>query len=149
MRPTLFCLLGGSYYFSSSLIMTNDIEALIDYYEREKQLERERVISSLEYAFVSAYRKMVPGADRIEEIRASIDIKKGKTTMFANLTVVADDDVQDKFNEVALSLAQKKNPEIQLEETLELNVTPKNFDRIAVQTAKPVSYTHLTLPTIA
>ena len=136
MRPTLFCLLGGSYYFSSSLIMTNDIEALIDYYEREKQLERERVISSLEYAFVSAYRKMVPGADRIEEIRASIDIKKGKTTMFANLTVVADDDVQDKFNEVALSLAQKKNPEIQLEETLELNVTPKNFDRIAVQTAK-------------
>ncbi len=116
--------------------MTNDIVALIEYYEREKQLERERVVSALEFAFVSAYRKMVPGADRIEEIRASIDLKKGETTIYANLTVVADDDVQDKFNEVAISLAKKKNPEIEMDEKLELNVTPKNFDRIAVQTAK-------------
>lgn len=116
--------------------MTNDIVALIEYYEREKQLERERVIAALEYAFVSAYRKMVPGADKIEEIRASIDLKKGKTTIYANLTVVADDDVVDKFNEVAQSLAQKKEPEIQIDDTLELNVTPQNFDRIAVQTAK-------------
>lgn len=116
--------------------MTNDIVALIEYYEREKQLERERVVSALEFAFVSAYRKMVPGADRIEEIRASIDLKKGQTTIYANLTVVADDDVQDKFNEVAISLAKKKNPEIEMDEKLELNVTPKNFDRIAVQTAK-------------
>ena len=116
--------------------MTNDIVALIEYYEREKQLERERVVSALEYAFVSAYRKMVPGADRIEEIRASIDLKKGATTIYANLTVVADDDVQDKFNEVAISLAQKKEPGIEMDQKLELNVTPKNFDRIAVQTAK-------------
>jgi len=116
--------------------MTNDIVALIEYYEREKQLERTRVVAALEYAFVSAYRKMVPGADRIEEIRADINLKKGFTTIYANLAVVADDDVQDKFNEVAISLAQKKNPEIQIDEKLELNVTPKNFDRIAVQTAK-------------
>ncbi len=116
--------------------MTNDIVALIEYYEREKQLERDRVIAALEYAFVSAYRKMVPGAESIEEIRASIDLKKGKTTIFAKLTVVANDDVVDKFNEVALELAQKKQPDIKLDDTLEFNITPKNFDRIAVQTAK-------------
>lgn len=116
--------------------MTNDIVALIEYYEREKQLERDRVIGALEYAFVSAYRKMVPGADKIEEIRAEIDLKKGKTTIHAQLTVVEDDDVVDKFNEVAHSLAQKKEPEIALGDTLEFNITPKNFDRIAVQTAK-------------
>jgi len=116
--------------------MTNDIVALIEYYEREKQLERDRVVAALEFAFVSAYRKMVPGADRIEEIRASINLKKGKTTIFANLTVVADDDVIDKFNEVGVSLAKKKEPEIEMDQKLELNVTPQNFDRIAVQTAK-------------
>ena len=116
--------------------MTNDILALIEYYEREKQLERASVVAALEYAFVSAYRKRVPGAEKIEEIRASINLKKGKTTIYAKLTVVADDDVVDKFNEVGISLAQKKDSEIQIGDQLEFNVTPQNFDRIAVQTAK-------------
>jgi N utilization substance protein A len=46
--------------------MTNDIEALIDYYEREKAIDRSRVVAALEYAFCAAYRKMVPGAENIE-----------------------------------------------------------------------------------
>ena len=50
--------------------------------------------------------------------------------------MVADDDHQDKFNEVPISLARRKNPEAQLDDTVEFNVTPKNFGRIAVQTAK-------------
>lgn len=116
--------------------MTNDIVALIEYYEREKQLEPERILAALQYAFLSAYRKMVPGADNIEELRADIDTKKGGTKIYANLTVVADDDYIDKFNEVPISTAQKVDPSAELEGKVEFNVTPANFDRIAVQTAK-------------
>jgi len=116
--------------------MTNDIVALIDYYEREKSIDRDKVVASLEYAFLSAYRKMVNGADAIEELRAEIDPKRGETNMIATLTVVEDDDYQDKWNEVPLKLASKGNPTIQVGETIDLNVTPKNFGRIAVQTAK-------------
>ena len=116
--------------------MTNDTVALIDYYEKEKGIARDKVLAALEFAFISAYRKMVPGADAIETLRADVDTRKGDTVIFASLTVVADDDYVDKFNEVPLSLAQKNKPEAQLADRVDFNVTPKNFGRIATQTAK-------------
>ncbi len=116
--------------------MTNDIVALIEYYEKEKGIDREKVVAALEFAFISAYRKMVPGADAIETLRAAVDTKKGETKIYAILTVVADDDYADKFNEVPMATALKKNAGAQLADIQEFNVTPKDFGRIAVQTAK-------------
>jgi transcription termination/antitermination protein NusA len=116
--------------------MTNDIVALIEYYEKEKGIDREKIVAALEFSFISAYRKMVPGAEAIETLRAEVNTKKGETRIFASLTVVADDDYADKFNEVPLATARKKNPEAKLEDVQEFNVTPKDFGRIAVQTAK-------------
>ncbi len=116
--------------------MTNDIVALIDYYEKEKGIAREKVVSALQYAFISAYRKMVPGSDSIDSIRAEINTRKGETTIYASLEVVDDDDYKDKFNEVPLSLAIKKQPDVAVGDRLDFNVTPKNFGRIATQTAK-------------
>ncbi|MEI8038011.1 MAG: transcription termination factor NusA [Verrucomicrobiota bacterium] len=116
--------------------MTNDIVALIEYYEKEKGIDREKVVAALEFAFISAYRKMVPGADAIEVLRADVNLRKGETRIFAGLTVVADDDHKDKFNQVPLSTALKKNPDAQPGDIQEFNVTPKDFGRIAVQTAK-------------
>lgn len=116
--------------------MTNDIVALIDYYEKEKGIDRDKVLAALEFAFISAYRKMVPGADAIEELRADIDMRKGDTAIYASLTVVADDDYIDKFNEVPVSLARKNKPDAELGDAVDFNVTPKNFGRIATQTAK-------------
>ncbi len=116
--------------------MTNDIVALIDYYEKEKAIDRDKVVAALEFAFISAYRKMVPGADAIDTLRAEVNTKKGETKIFASLTVVADEDYADKFNEVPLSTAQKKAATAQVGDMQEFNVTPKDFGRIAVQTAK-------------
>ncbi|HEX5790356.1 MAG TPA: NusA N-terminal domain-containing protein [Luteolibacter sp.] len=116
--------------------MTNDIVALIEYYEKEKGIDRDKVVAALEFAFISAYRKMVAGADAIENLRADINLRKGETRIFATLTVAADEDYRDKFNQVPLSTAQKKNPDAKPGDPLEFNVTPKDFGRIAVQTAK-------------
>ncbi len=116
--------------------MTNDIVALIEYYEKEKGIDRDKVVAALEFAFISAYRKMVPGADAIETLRAAVDTKKGETKIYASLTVVADEEYSDKFNEVPMATAVKKNAEAQPGDIQEFNVTPKDFGRIAVQTAK-------------
>lgn len=116
--------------------MTTDIVALIEFYEKEKAIDRSRVVEALEYAFCSAYRKMVPGADAIESLRADINEKKGDTRIFASLEVVADDDYIDKFNEVPLQIALKKQDGAIIGDRLDFDVTPKNFGRIAVQTAK-------------
>ncbi len=116
--------------------MTNDIVALIDFYEREKAIDRSRVIAALEYAFCAAYRKMVPGAEKIFTLKAEIDLKKGNTKIFGSMQVVADEDYRDKFNQVPLSTAIKKNPLAQPGDSIDFNITPKDFGRIAVQTAK-------------
>jgi len=116
--------------------MTNDIVALIDYYEKEKGIDRDKVVAALEYAFISAYRKMVPGADAIEVLRADVNTKKGETRIHATLKVVSDDDYVDKFNEVPVTLAGKRRPGVEAGEEMEFDVTPKDFGRIAVQTAK-------------
>lgn len=116
--------------------MTNDIVALIEYYEKEKGIDRDKVVAALEFAFISAYRKMVPGAEAIETLRADVNTKKGETRIFASLTVCADEEYKDKFNQVPLSTAVKKNPAAQPGDIQEFNVTPKDFGRIAVQTAK-------------
>ena len=132
----LFCVSRHRNARHSQAAMTNDIVALIEYYEKEKGIDREKIVAALEYAFISAYRKMVPGAEAIETLRADIDLKKGETRIFASLTAVADEDYQDKFNEVPLATAQRKKPNVQAGDILEFNVTPKDFGRIAVQTAK-------------
>lgn len=116
--------------------MTNDITALVDFYEREKELPREKILNALEHAFLSAYRKMVPGAEHIQDLFCEIDPHKGRVRIFAEVVVVADGDVVDKYNEVPLTLAKKLDPEAEIESVVRANVTPKDFGRIAIQTAR-------------
>ena len=116
--------------------MTNDIKALIDYYEREKGLSREKILLALESAFLSAYRKMVPGSGSINYLRAGINVDKGKVRIFADLEVVPDEEYSDKFNQIPLSLAVKLDKNAVLHDLLPTNITPKGFGRIAVQTAR-------------
>ena len=116
--------------------MTNDIKALIDYYEREKGLSREKILLALESAFLSAYRKMVPGSGSINYLRAEINVDKGKVRIFADLEVVPDEEYADKFNQIPLSLAVKLDKNAVLHDLLPTNITPKGFGRIAVQTAR-------------
>ncbi len=116
--------------------MTNDIKALIDYYEREKGLSREKILLALESAFLSAYRKMVPGSGSINYLRAEINVDKGKVRIFADLEVVPDEEYSDKCNQIPLSLAVKLDKNAVLHDLLPTNITPKGFGRIAVQTAR-------------
>lgn len=117
-----------------------DISALIDFYVREKDLTRERVIQALEASFLTAYNKMVPGADRIQNIRAVINPQKNSVKIKAEMVVVPDEDVVDPYNEIKLSVAEqlyaRKGKSVQPGDSITLNITPQDFGRIAVQTAR-------------
>lgn len=119
---------------------STDISALIDYYVREKDLTRERVTQALEASFLTAYSKMVPGAERIHHIRAIVNPQKGTVKIKADMTVTPDDDIKDPYNEVKLSVAEalyaRKGKEVQPGDVVTLNITPRDFGRIAVQTAR-------------
>ena len=74
---------------------------------------------------VSAAKRAVGPA---RELRCEIDRKDGDIRAFATLIVV--ETVTDKQNEISLDSAQRFKPDAQLEEELEVEVTPKNFGRI-------------------
>ena len=120
---------------------TTDITALIDYYVREKDLTRERVIQALEASFLTAYSKMVPGADRIQNIHADINTQKGTVKIKADMTVVNDGELADSFNEIPLGTAKLICAKAKMEEckpgdVISVNITPRDFGRIAVQVAR-------------
>lgn len=119
-------------------VMTKDITALIEYYERQKGLPRERVLHALEASFISAYKKMVPAAANMNHLNAQIDYAKDKVRIKATVEVVADDQVVDPLNQFPVSLAQKKRPHLEIGDVMTVDVTPKgaSFGRIAVQTAR-------------
>ena len=111
--------------------MNAEFIASMEYWEREKGLDREILISAVEDAMVSAAKRAVGPA---RELRCEIDRKDGDIRAFASLIVV--ERVNDKQSEISLESALRHKPSAQLNEELEVEVTPKNFGRIASQNAK-------------
>lgn len=101
----------------------------------EKQLPREIIIKALESAMVSAYRRAVNGSNS-QEVRATIDLDTGKVTIFAAKEVV--DSVQEDKTEVTLEEARKYDPAAEYGMLVMVECTPKDFGRVAAQTARQV-----------
>lgn len=119
---------------------STDITALIDYYVREKEITREHVLNALEASFLTAYNKMIPGAEKIQYIKAVINPQKGTIRIKAEMAVVADEDFNDPYNEIKLSQAEKlaamRGVTTEIGGFIVVNITPPDFGRIAVQTAR-------------
>src|SRR5207248_10622982 len=68
------------------------------------------------------------------ELRIDIDPRTGDIRALPNLVVV--DDVTNPQDEIALAKARRIKPDAKVGDTVEMEVTPRNFGRIAAQTAK-------------
>ena len=101
----------------------------------DRQLPREVVMEALEAAMVSAYRKAV-NASNAQHIVARVDPETGKVQISAEKEVV--DVVNDDRTEVTLEVAQDIEPEAELGSLVVVESTPKNFGRVAAQTARQV-----------
>ncbi len=99
----------------------------------EKGLPRETIMSAIEAAMISAYRKSV-GASTAQEVKVEIDLEKGSIKVFAEKEVT--DDIFDSRTEVLLEEAREIDPNCQLGDLVMVDSTPENFGRIAAQTAR-------------
>ncbi len=99
----------------------------------EKGLPRDVIMSAIESAMVSAYRKSV-GASLAQAVEVKIDLDKGTVQVFAEKEVT--DDIADDRTEVLLEEARKVNPDCQIGDIVMIDSTPENFGRIAAQTAR-------------
>lgn len=111
--------------------MNNELQAILNYMEKERGLDREVLIQAVEYALQSASRTNLA---RNKDVRIAVDRKSYDIKAFAKKLVV--EDVSHKDEEILVAEALKVDPSAELGEFIEVEVTPRNFGRIAAQTAK-------------
>ena len=114
--------------------MKSDFLLAITQLSAEKNLPAEVVLSTVEAALVSAYRK--DNFSPNQEISVKINPSSGKVQVWAGKTVVKKP--EDTTTEITLTEARKINPEAELGEIVMVESTPSNAGRIAAQTAKQV-----------
>ena len=114
--------------------MKSDFLLAITQISAEKNLPSEVVLSAVEAALVSAYRKdnFAPN----QNIKVKINPSSGKVQVWAEKVVVKKP--ADTITEISLKDARLINPEAELEDTVMVEATPSNAGRIAAQTAKQV-----------
>jgi N utilization substance protein A len=115
--------------------MKNEFVLAFNEVIEEKQLPKDIVLEALQAAMVSAYRRAV-NASNAQHIEATIDPDTGLVHIFAEKEVV--DSVQDERTEVCLADALVVDPEAKLGGIVIVESTPKNFGRVAAQTARQV-----------
>jgi transcription termination/antitermination protein NusA len=111
--------------------MNSEFIAMLDYLERERGIKREVLIEAVSNALLSASKKAVGPA---RELRIDINAKTGQIRALASLVVA--EKVVNEHDEISLAKAKKVKPDVQVGEVVEVEVTPKDFGRIAAQTAK-------------
>ncbi len=102
--------------------------------EEEKGIGRDVMFEALEAALLSAYKKNFGGG--AQNVRIEIDRTSGDMRVYQVRTVV--EQVTDPTNEIALAEVQQYDPTAAVGDMVELEVTPRDFGRIAAQTAKQV-----------
>ncbi|MEC0231526.1 MULTISPECIES: transcription termination factor NusA [Paenibacillus] len=111
---------------------TDFIEALSEI-EREKGISKELLIDAIEAAMISSYKRNFNTA---QNVRVDINRHTGLIKVYARKTVT--EEVLDPRLEISVHASREINPNYQLEDIVEIEVTPRDFGRIAAQTAKQV-----------
>ena len=112
-------------------MVNKDFFDAIDALEYEKHVSKEKLIESLEAGLASAYKKET-GESR--PVMVKLDDTKNSIKVYAYRTVVAE--IVDEEKEILPEDAKKIKSSYKLGDKVLEDVTPKNFSRIAAQTAK-------------
>ena len=112
--------------------MNMDFLQAIKDIEQEKGIDADVLLEAIEAALISAYKKNF-GAPNV---RVHMDRVTGEIKVYARKEVV--EKVEDEAATISLDEARKIDPNYEIGDVVEIEVTTKNFGRIAAQTAKQV-----------
>lgn len=101
--------------------------------EKDKGIKKEYVLESIETALLTAYKR---NFDALDNVKVVIDPQTGATHIYAIKEVM--EHANDTALEISLEDARKINKELQIGDTVDIEIVPRNFGRIAAQTAKQV-----------
>ncbi|NJP36313.1 transcription termination factor NusA [Alkalicoccus luteus] len=101
--------------------------------EKDKGIDKEVILEAIEQALITGYKRNFNSA---QNVRVDIDRDSGSIRVFARKQVV--EEVFDDRLEISLEEAHSINPLYEVDDIVEIEVTPRDFGRIAAQTAKQV-----------
>jgi transcription termination/antitermination protein NusA len=113
--------------------MSTELLDALTLLEKEKGISKEVIIEAIEAALISAYKRNFHQA---QNVRVDFNRDTGSIRVFSRKNVVAE--VEDDRQEISVTEAQAINPGYEIDDIVEEEVTPKDFGRIAAQTAKQV-----------
>lgn len=119
------------FYFGE-VRMNGELIALLDYYEKEKGIDRETMIKAIEDGICAAALKRKDQPTR--GFNARIDRKTGAIT--ASVKLLVTENVHDVNSEIGILRARRIKPDAQLGEEVTVDLDPREFGRIAAQAAK-------------
>src|SRR5271157_456533 len=111
--------------------MNADFLAVLEFWEREKGINRDVLVGAVQEALLSAAKKAVGPA---RELRVEIDQKTGDIKAFAKLIV--SDRVISQHDQISVFDARRLKSDAKVGDEIEKEVTPTNFGRVASQFAK-------------
>lgn len=113
--------------------MNQDFMLALEAIEKEKGIKKDTLFEAIEAALISAYKRNFNSA---HNVKVNIDRNTGEIRVYSLFNIV--DKVTNPQYEIHIDEARKKDPLYNLGDIIEIEVTPKNFGRIAAQTAKQV-----------
>jgi len=119
-------------------MMNVDLLAGLEFWEREKGIGRDVLLSAVQEAVLAAAKKALGPA---RELRVDIDQKSGEIKAFAKLIVA--EKVVFKHDQISAFDARRLKPDATVGDEIELEVTPTDFGRIASQFAKQALMTKI------
>lgn len=113
--------------------MNSEFINAINDLEQEKGIDAEILFSAIETALITAFKR---NFDSNENVRVEMNKENGDIHVYAQRKVV--EEVENPETEISLQDAKDISKKYELDDVVEKEVTPRNFGRIAAQTAKQV-----------
>ncbi len=110
-----------------------DFIKAVDNIVKEKGIKPDVVFEAMELALTAAYKKNFDGD---QNVKVEINRDNGIIKVYSYRTIV--EEVEDDIFEISLEDAKKIDPTKELGDTIDTEVTPKDFGRVAASTAKQV-----------
>ena len=105
----------------------------LDELEKEKGIKKEELLESIRTALITAYKR---NFDALENVDVKMDEKTGATHVYSIKEVM--ENANDDALEISLEEARKINRDLNIGDNVEVEIVPRDFGRIAAQTAKQV-----------
>ena len=104
---------------------------------KEKGICEDLLFTTIQDALVAAYKKNYANVNtNAQNVKVTIDRETGEIGVYAQKVVV--DEVYDDVTEISVEEAKAISPRYEVDDVVDLEVTPKNFGRVAAQLAKQV-----------